>query len=361
MIHLASVQGTKPLISIIIPTYNAGRFLERCLDSVLQQTFNHLQVICVDDGSGDNTRDILGHFQSKDKRVQVFRQEHLGASAARNLGLSKAAGEFLMFIDSDDWIESNTCELALEAMTRHNSDMVMWPYIREFGDVSRRKIIFEDDEIVFAAENIRETVCRRMFGLLGDEMAHPDKADALNLVTTKLYRRSIVENTGIRFIDIDLIGTSEDALFNMMFLMGGAKAVYINHYLYHYNRINAQSLTSLHRPRLEFQWDHLYTMMQGLIETEKFPQSCEVALANRKALGVVYLVLNILFEQETPLIKLRKVRKFLRDEKIQQLVRTFEVQFLPLSWKLFFASVRAKCTVCACLLVWVGASLRRQF
>ena len=93
-------------ISIVIPCYNVGQYLTRCIESVLSQTYSHLEVILIDDGSTDSTATISQSFVALDTRVQYFYQENLGVSVARNLGIEKASGAKIMFLDADDYITS---------------------------------------------------------------------------------------------------------------------------------------------------------------------------------------------------------------------------------------------------------------
>ena len=106
------------LISIIVPVYNVEPFLRRCLDSILGQTYKNLEVILVDDGSTDASGTICNEYCAKDPRVRVFHQVNAGISAARNKGLDKSSGSFIVFVDSDDYIELNMVEVLLSAINR---------------------------------------------------------------------------------------------------------------------------------------------------------------------------------------------------------------------------------------------------
>ena len=97
----------KILISVIIPTYNNGKFLDKCIESILSQTYCEFELLIINDGSTDNTIDILKYYGQKDKRIKLFNIENNGVSFARNLGISKAKGEYICFIDSDDWVEKD--------------------------------------------------------------------------------------------------------------------------------------------------------------------------------------------------------------------------------------------------------------
>jgi glycosyltransferase involved in cell wall biosynthesis len=112
-----------PIFSVIIPIFNSELFLKRCLDSVLAQTFNDYEIICVDDGSTDNSADILIKYRLKDKRIKVITQKNMGQGEARNVALKQAQGEYIYFLDSDDWIDSTLFQSALSIFKENNTDL----------------------------------------------------------------------------------------------------------------------------------------------------------------------------------------------------------------------------------------------
>ncbi len=119
-----------PKISIIIPMYGVEKYLRRCLDSVLNQTFTDWQAICVDDGSPDNSGAIAEEYARRDRRFMVIHQENGGLSDARNTGMKHATGEYVMFLDSDDFIHPQTMEISYYMAKRDNSDIVAFTYDR---------------------------------------------------------------------------------------------------------------------------------------------------------------------------------------------------------------------------------------
>ena len=114
------------LISVVIPVYNVEKYLRQCLDSVLNQTYNYFEVIMVDDGSTDSSYDICLEYSERDDRFKSFHKENGGASSARNYALDKATGEYLFFLDSDDWIEKNTLERLINTVEDNNVDFVLF-------------------------------------------------------------------------------------------------------------------------------------------------------------------------------------------------------------------------------------------
>ncbi len=136
-----------PTVSVIIPVYNVERFIARCLDSVLDQTYTDWEAICVNDGSPDGSRAILAEYEARDTRIKVIDKEYGGPSDARNAGMACACGEYVVFLDSDDFIHPQTLEFSLALAQQNGSDLVTWykePYYR-VGTIIKRKLGFDVD------------------------------------------------------------------------------------------------------------------------------------------------------------------------------------------------------------------------
>lgn len=114
------------MISVIVPVYNTGKYLKKCIDSILTQTYPELEIILVDDGSTDGSPSICDEYAEDDPRVKVIHQENKGLSAARNAGMRAANGEYLTFVDSDDYIEADTYEKVMDAFSLHHPDLVFF-------------------------------------------------------------------------------------------------------------------------------------------------------------------------------------------------------------------------------------------
>ena len=112
-----------PLISLIIPCYNAQQTLKKCLDSVIHQSYTNLEIILIDDGSTDDSSKIYEEFQSKDERIKIFKQDNSGVSKARNKGVALATGAYICFVDSDDWVETNYCTELYDLLVTENADI----------------------------------------------------------------------------------------------------------------------------------------------------------------------------------------------------------------------------------------------
>lgn len=120
----------KPLITVIVPLYNVEQYLRRCIESIICQTYDNLEIILVDDGSQDQSGVICDEYAFKDKRIKVIHQNNAGVSEARNAGIDNANGNYIQFVDGDDWIERDACKKALDIAIEQNADIV-WFGFRE--------------------------------------------------------------------------------------------------------------------------------------------------------------------------------------------------------------------------------------
>ena len=114
----------KSLVSVIVPIYKVEKYLNKCVDSIINQSYKNLEIILVDDGSPDKCGEICDKYAEKDSRVKVIHKENGGLSDARNAGIDIAKGDYLLFVDSDDWITSNICEVLIKNANDNLSDII---------------------------------------------------------------------------------------------------------------------------------------------------------------------------------------------------------------------------------------------
>lgn len=320
-----------PKVSIIVPVYNVAPYMRQCMDSLVDQTYRNLEIICVNDGSTDASGEILEQYAKADSRVLAIHTENAGVASARNTALSRATGEYVTFVDGDDWIDPAACEKAVLQAEAQRAELVMWPYLREFPDCSAPKVIFPEQKSFDEAQC--RALQRRMIGLWGVELAHPENADALCTVWGKLYRRQIIVQNDIRFTDLQRIGTYEDGLFNLHYLAHVKRAVYIPDYLSHYRKNTG--MTSKYRSRLAAQWETLFSDMRSYIEKERCGSDFEEALQNRISLSIIGLGLNALALPNCE--ALREIRRILSGKEYRTAVKTLPMRHFPLHWRVFFA------------------------
>ena len=329
----------KKTISVIIPVYNMEAFLEECLDSVLAQSYPHLQIVCVNDGSRDRSQEILEDYARRDPRVIPIVKENGGLSSARNRGLEAATGEYVMFLDSDDWLDTDICRLAVREIEDSRADLVMWSYVREFQNRSIPTDVLGKERRYFDAEGTRQ-LHRRLFGLTGEELADPAKGDIIVTAWGKLYRRELIR--GIVFIDTKKVGT-EDSLYNIDVFHRCRSVVYIPVYGNHYRKYNANSLTTVYNSRLFAGWQNMYAHMEEQIRRNGLGDEYRVALTNRRAVNLIMLGINIMCAPISPFEKRRELRNIILRPVYRDAFRKLDISPMPIHWKAYFLCARYGC------------------
>lgn len=203
-------------ISVIIPLCNVGKYLARCLDSVINQTFKDIEIICVDDGSIDNSVTIAEQYAEKDPRISLIYQENKGPSAARNVGLKIARGKYISFVDGDDWIDLNFLEKLYNAAENSNADAAC-------AEVQRPHASGRSPyKLKFKSEQILSTV-QEKYRVLDIPMRC--------YIWNKIYRRDELERQNLKFIEGMLF---EDIPFTTHFLLNCGKVVTVPGVRYYY-------------------------------------------------------------------------------------------------------------------------------
>lgn len=243
-----------PKISIIVPVYRAEAVLPKCVGSVLEQTFADWELLLVDDGSPDGSGKLCDGYAAGDGRVRVFHKPNGGVSSARNLGMNEAAGDFILFIDADDWIAPNACETLCAALERAGADSAGCAHwnIQPGGEKWAEPGAMPAG--VYDGDALRKGVVDR---LLGKRLGRP--GEVLNgFVWRFLFSREIIARNGLRFSGAYL----EDELFLLEYFCLAEKLAMVDEPLYYYLQ-NPASVTRNYLP------DYMDTFRRFLEAKEK--------------------------------------------------------------------------------------------
>ena len=215
-------------VSVIVPVYNMERHLRRCLDSLLAQSLDDIEIICVDDGSTDSSGEILSEYAQKDERFEFIAQENRSAGAARNTGMKKASGEYLIFLDSDDFFDKDLLKKTYEKAKQDNSDIVLfggYEFDQTTGTVTAADYLLNTD---FAPEGVF------------DSNRIPDSIYSISTPAAwlKLFRREFVFSLGIGFQELR---NSNDVFFTSITLAMAERISILNEKLVYYRVGNAES------------------------------------------------------------------------------------------------------------------------
>ncbi|MED3960176.1 glycosyltransferase [Priestia aryabhattai] len=336
-----------PRVSIIVPIYNMENYLNRCLDSLLIQSLKEIEIIAVNDGSTDSTLPILNEYTKKDYRIKIINTNNMGVSSARNEGIKAATGDFIGFVDPDDWVEPKMYETMYNTAIKDKIDIVMCTYTREFGTHSKEKIFNLPNKVTYENEEVKLNVMRRLVGPLNQEVANPELLDAWGTVWSKLYRADIIKQNNLTFVDLKQIGTNEDTLFNIQVVYYANSFVFLNNPFYHYWRANNSSVTTGFKPNLLEQWFNLYKIIEMFLKSKNMKEEYYLALNNRICLNTLGLGLNTISKSNklSGLLKIKYIKSFLNDYRIKRSFSQFQLSYFPIIWKVFYYCAKMRISI----------------
>lgn len=318
-----------PKISIIVPVYNGAEFLRPCVDSILAQSFGDLEIILVDDGSTDESPEICDWYASQDKRVICIHQANAGAAAARNCGLKAAAGEYIAFVDSDDWIDQDMYETMVNAAEEHNCDLVICDCLKE----SEAGSCIYTHELPGGYYN-RDAMVAQYFPqlLMPDTMEYPVTISNWLL----LIRREIIEENRLSFPEG--MRFSEDLLFGSEVGYYAQSMTYLKDYTPYHYRQNPASVT---HTAFKDKWPLLLELYRRIRKSFKEKANYDFTpQIQRCMLFFVYMAMNQLLATKLPLKQFfQEVKKVLDHPEVREALVPIHIGQLNISWKLKITSL----------------------
>lgn len=349
-------------VSIIIPVYNAEAYLQRCLDSIVNQSFTNIEIIAIDDSSIDNSLNILKSYQNKDKRIKVLENSDVGVSQARNFGIQNALGKYIMFVDSDDWINEDMIEIMYNKAESENADMVMCTYIREFRNGSKEKVFNLPEISIYENKKVKINLLRKLVGPVKEELCNPEYLDALGTVWAKLYRSDVIKDNDIEFTDLKEIGSAEDTLFNIYTFNKLNKVIFINKPMYHYRRTNSESITSKYNPKLKEQRKLFFKYIRDFLDENKFESIFYEALNNRICTSVLGLGLIECCQDNkiSHISKVKNIKRMLNEDYIKNAYKGLNLRYFSIHWRLFYLFNKKRIAICSYIMLNIIEFLRKR-
>ena len=229
-----------PKISVIVPVYNVEKYLEQCLKSIINQTFSDIEIICVNDGATDNSEAILKSFEQQDNRIKIINKKNGGLSSARNAGMKVATGEFISFIDSDDWVDETMLEKMYNNITSLNSDISICA-VHNFDEQKQQ---IDDSLPYFTLELFNETFDNKAFSY---KETKDFIMDVCVMAWNKLYRKSFLDECKAIFPDGLIF---EDGPFFFSIFFKTQKISIVREFLYYYRINRTGSILQKHNKNL---------------------------------------------------------------------------------------------------------------
>ena len=223
------------LISVIVPVYNAEKYMKECLDSLIYQTYKNIEIICIDDGSSDHSLDILKLYQKKDNRVKVFTQKNSGPSVARNVALDHANGDYISFVDADDFLQLNAYQILVECAVQKQK----WDLIIFGGNICGNRNEYFENKLT--------TSFKQYIDCKPGDVIFREKA-AVPFLWLHFIKRSLLENPNrIRFDENFSLG--EDQIFQFEYVPRAKNVMVIDQKLYNYRITDNASLMQFYNNR----------------------------------------------------------------------------------------------------------------
>ena len=336
-----------PFFSIIIPVYNVEAYLERCLQSILEDQCKDLEIILVDDGSTDSSGDICEQFACRYKNIKVIRKPNGGLSSARNAGMDEAVGEWISFVDSDDWVDKDSYQLMKSILSKTESsiDLVKIGYKKVSED---RTVDFIPcvDPGRYDVKGIRKKLIPLA---MGNKLISNSTNNTFILSTcAHLYRRQFLEATGMRFVSEREVG-SEDFLFLYSLYMRASAILVTDLRWYNYYTRDG-SLTQRYRKKLFIQYRRLgKAIYEQLIENGLYVEYKEIF--SGLYISLMYIcIMNECSDSSRKIQQMRHVRKILKSKTLKHCLDDYNTR----DWKSLLISRMMKYEIAfpLCMIQW---------
>jgi len=307
-----------PKVSVIVPVYNGEKYLCQCIDSILNQQLKEIEVILVNDGSSDNSGKICDDYATKDQRVRVLHIENQGVSNARNRGIEISSGDFIAFVDADDWIDEQMYMVMLEKITKEKADIIICSHITFDGESEQLLGFPWKNDCLFERETIKEKVIPAFISNM--DINGKKQQVIMGSVWKCLFSKDLIRKNSIQFDT--RIRYTEDLIFILYAFSKSQKVVFITHPYYHYRcDIKIKSATTQRYIKnayssLKLSQEYIYRILQEFDILGRMSKQIEW----RNTSNVLMCVAN-LFAEGCPYTfkeKIKETRFFIKDSKFKK-------------------------------------------
>lgn len=335
------------LVSVIVPVYNVPeKYLRKCIESLMNQTMQEIEIIIVDDGSKDNSGEVCDMYAEKDKRVKVIHKENGGLAAARNTGFQAAIGEYITFVDGDDWLSVEACEVTYETAKENNITVVLWGASKEYEHKSIPYAYTLRDNRIYVGDE-----CEKLQSKLLDFQSNIATAYA------KLFKRSyLIENNILH--NAELRQGAEGLEFNLRAFDKLNNAQFINNNLYHY-RFNENSISASHNEKNHYYVIECFKTIKKFIMSSKNKEKLLKNFYNRLLYVINTTAISGYFSpdnKEPYKDKKKKFKQYLTQNLVKEALNKANMEGLSHSRKLVLMLIKCKFF----LTVSIIAAIRRR-
>lgn len=323
-------------VSIIVPVFNAEKFLEECIDSLLDQTYENIEVILIDDGSTDKSGAICDDYAEHNDRIKVIHQENQGLVSTWMRGTSESSGDYLCYVDSDDWIEPDMIEELLAETTNHPKEMICSNFSCDFPG----KSVEEKNKLaqgVYVGKALKQIQQQRLLG--------NDERTILFSRSTKLIARRLIEDN-IRFSDPSL-RMGEDLNIMLPAMLDCERIVIVDKAYYHYRQYGS-SMVHAYNANLYAEIKQLMQIVRHILLEKKVPEAD--VMSTREY--IILLILVVKNEIRGNTSYLHTLQAIFTDKETRQLIKEADVQVKEKAKRLIYFGMKHPCKI-----YWAGLKL----
>lgn len=320
------------LVSIVLPVFNVEKYLDRALESVVNQTYNNLEIILVDDGSSDASPRMCDEWANRDNRIKVFHKKNEGPGTARNTGIDNASGKYIFFLDSDDCVDVTLVEKCVSSAQKNNSEVVLFSRnnIYDDGTVVKKKI--NVPSFVFDNEGIINELLPGLFSYKMGFGVSP---------WSKMYNLDTIKRLGIRFMS-ERQTTSEDAYFALELYPKLNAASVIDECLYNYY-IRDNSFSRAYKPGRQARNDEFLKLCVSYVNNNNLPQVLIANITNRYHTLTLSTLMQIVKSDVNKKEKKRATKEIFKNDILRNTLSSEVLSLSSRTNKVFWRLLKLKC------------------
>lgn len=302
----------KMKISIVVPVYNVDKYLDRCIKSLINQDIEDYEIILIDDGSKDNSGQMCDEYQDRNSKIRVFHKENEGLGLTRNYGINQATGEYILFVDSDDYIAQECLKVLYSYVTANSCDVCFF-----------ERAFYKDGTVNFHQDVYPEKVDHKNLAIMC--LGEPLKKDVFEIgpAWKALYKRSFLKNNEI-FFESERDILSEDYVFSAKLCLANPRICFFSKTIYFYCD-NGASLTNSYNPQRPLRAVNLYNRMMEICMANNLGDEAEYRAYNNYLINMLvtfkHLSVNTVMKKAE---KIRLIRDLCHNQKIMTIIRSKE-------------------------------------
>lgn len=344
----------QPLVSIIVPIYNVENYLSRCVDSLRAQTLTEIEIILVNDGSTDNSGQLVDHYGKIDTRIKVIHQENGGLSSARNTGMQIVSGKYIGFVDSDDWVEPEMYEKLYTTAKMDDSDIVLCASQTVINGKVDQRVLPHQKTGVYTKEEIIDEFVLPVMGLRS--LYSGQKNLMVVAVWIHIYKTDIIQTNRVTFLSEREI-LNEDYLFNLQAYLN-AKTISVIHDVCYNYELRMESLSRNYRKNMWHRKKVLLSKMADIIRDKGIYEKCQARITNNYLNSAIESINNecMLSHPEDLLRRLQRISEMTHDEIVRDLLSSYSTREMSIVGKLIFLFIKHNMSIC----LYLGYRITRR-